>query len=51
MSHGETPPNWLSHIVQVVRDKHRVLQLRQLNEIAAAIAEAPEGQAIKDHPG
>jgi hypothetical protein len=47
---GETPPNWLSDIVQHCRNNHRVLKFRQVNCIVGEIAKAKQGQGIKDRP-
>src|SRR4051812_44629484 len=50
MAVRETPPNWLSEIIGIERDKHRLLAFRTVNKIVEAIANHPKGNAIKDRP-
>ena len=47
MKYDETAPNWLSDIVEAARNKHPFFEFRTVNEIAAAIENAPQGQSIK----
>ena len=49
-THGETPPNWLSDLIDPLYKTQYIFHFRRTNDIAAAIAEHPKGHAIKDRP-
>lgn len=50
-THGETPPNWLSDLIEPFWKAHYLFRFRRTNDIAASIANHPRGDAIKNLPG
>ena len=49
-THGKTPPNWLSDLIEPICNGQYIFHFRRTNDIAAAIAKHPKGQSIKDRP-
>jgi len=49
-THGETPPNWLSDLIDPIYKAQYIFHFRRTNDIAAAISEHPKGYAIKGRP-